>query len=55
MTLDYWAHRHTDDPKLRDQVVNPDFEADLAALEAEDAASPAPGDWETVADDRFEG
>ena len=55
MVLDYWAHRHWDDPKLREEVVNPDFEADLAAFEAEPGTRPQqpdppadPGDWETV-------
>lgn len=54
MVLDYWAHRHWDDPKLREEVVNPDFEEDLEAFAAgEDEPDlpppPAdPGDWETV-------
>lgn len=43
---DYWAHRHSDEPKLRDEEFDPDFEAELAAAESE---------WETVADDKFEG
>lgn len=41
MALDYWAHRHWDDPKLRDEAVNPDFDDDFAALEAASAEQPA--------------
>lgn len=33
LLLDYWAHRFWDDPDLRNELVNPDFEAELAELE----------------------
>lgn len=32
---DYWAHAHVDDPKLRNELVSDDYDAQLAALEAE--------------------
>lgn len=43
MTLDYWAHRFWDDPKLADEVVmaDEDYQAELAAMEAESIASEA--------------
>ena len=62
IVLDYWAHAFLDNPKLREEVVNPDFEGDLAAFEkmfsdSDDAAvgrAPPGGDtWETVADDKW--
>ncbi len=60
--VDVWAHRHTDDPKLREEEVNEDFAADLAGLEAEMGIpdggplgeAPDPGDFDDVlAADRF--
>lgn len=54
VVLDYWAHRHLDDPNLRNEVVNDEFEADLAAAEAEAGIPPEPDmpdeDFETVVD-----
>ncbi len=43
MTLDYWAHRFWDDPKLADEVVmaDEDYQAELAAMEAEAIAGEA--------------
>jgi hypothetical protein len=38
MVLDYWAHRHAEDPKLREEAINPDFEADVAEFERQSAA-----------------
>lgn len=48
--MDYWAHRFCDDPKLRDEVVNEDFDDDVAAMEREAGAV---DDWEPVVDDKF--
>lgn len=67
MLVDHWAHRHWDDPKLRDEVVTDDFENELAQMEAEalakdaeyerrmaaEAAAKPADDWEVVAEDRF--
>lgn len=39
--LDYWAHAFHDNPKLREEHHNPDFEEELAALEAEIEAQQA--------------
>lgn len=40
--VDFWAHRHFDDPKLREQEIeNTDYEADLEAMEAQIAAAQA--------------
>lgn len=50
IVLDYWAHRLWDNPKVREEAYNPDFEADLAAMDAEDGEGDG---WETVADDAF--
>jgi hypothetical protein len=58
---DVWAHAHIDDPKLRDEIVSEDFEADLAAMEAEaKPVEPAPAvtvlgdeDFEEIASDRW--
>ncbi len=52
MLVDYWAHRHFDDPKLADEIVSDDFEADVEAMLAGRPMIPAsadPGDWEEVA------
>lgn len=54
IVLDMWAHRHTDDPTLRNEIENPDFEQDLADMEAEEGippegegdAPPDPGDFD---------
>ena len=54
IVLDYWAHAMTDNPKLREEVVNPDFDADVAAFEKMLAAAAPPGEeFETVADDKW--
>lgn len=56
IVVDYWAHAVTDNPKLRNEIENPDFEADMAELEAEIEAelaaageAPAPDAPEAVA------
>jgi hypothetical protein len=58
MLVDHWAHRHTDDPKLRDEIVAEGYEEDLAAMEAEmlaqQAASKPADDWEVLVDDRYD-
>jgi hypothetical protein len=61
--LDVWAHAHTDDPKLRDEVIAEGYDDDLAdmereslALEAKHAARPqvvGEDDWEEVARDEW--
>lgn len=33
--MDYWAHKHVDEPELRKQVEKSDWEKELAAAEAE--------------------
>lgn len=33
IVLDYWAHRFWDEPKLREEVHNPDFEEDVDEIE----------------------
>ena len=50
--VDYWAHLHADDPKLRSEDVSSDFEGDIAAFEADEGipsdgagAPPDPGDF----------
>jgi hypothetical protein len=58
MVVDFWAHAFIDNPKLCDQEHNPDFEDDLADLEAKflaerkvETAPAAPdNDWEVVSD-----
>lgn len=32
---DVWAHEYANDPKLHDEIENPDFEDDLAEMERE--------------------
>lgn len=52
--LDLWAHRHVNDPSLRNEIENPDFDQDLADMEAEegipsdgaDDTPPDPGDFD---------
>ena len=60
--VDVWAHRHTDDPKLREEMVSEHFDEDLAEMEAElglpsdrmTGTPPDPGDFDDVlANDRF--
>lgn len=60
IVIDYWAHAVLDNPKLREETVNPDFENDVAAFEAmlaaskpKDEAATAAADWEVVAEDRW--
>ena len=56
MTVDYWAHRHFEDPELRNEILTEDYEADVAEMEAEvlareaaaEAATKPPDDWEIV-------
>lgn len=50
VVVDTWAHRFVEHPEMRNEDVNEDFDADLAAFDA----PPDPGDFdEAVADDRF--
>jgi hypothetical protein len=61
--VDLWAHAHTDDPGLRNSVTDPNFEAEVAAMEEEAKAAqsePEPAvkvlgsdDWVTVVDDKY--
>jgi len=53
--VDYWAHRFCDDPKLRDEVVNEDFDDDLAEMERAAMAAERlpPEDWEQVVSDKY--
>jgi hypothetical protein len=66
MLLDVIAHRHIEDPKLREEMVTDDFEEEVAAFEAMLAAKkplpavlPTPDaasdDWETIVDDNYQG
>jgi hypothetical protein len=41
MVLDYWAHRHFEDPKLKDEIVAEGFDEDAAEMEAEALAKEA--------------
>lgn len=41
IVLDFWAHAHLDDPKLRNELVTDDFESQMAAMEAEIAEEEA--------------
>jgi len=48
--VDWWANRFWDDPKLREEeAVNPDFEAEVAAMEAEMLARQAQREAEAAA------
>ena len=59
--MDVWAHRHVDDPELRNEVISTHFDEDLADMEEETGAPvaplppvPDPGDFdEVLADDSF--
>jgi hypothetical protein len=58
--VDWWAHQHTDDPKLRDEVLmdEEDFQAELAEMEAASIAAQAAGqaeEWEDVVADHYGG
>jgi peptidoglycan hydrolase CwlO-like protein len=44
MRLDYWAHAHAEDPKLREQVMTDDFEEQLAEMEAQVLAAAEKGE-----------
>lgn len=58
--VDVWAHRHMDDPKLRERLETEDFDEELARMEAEAAAeelppsAPGPDDFEPVVADTYE-
>ena len=54
--VDYWAHRHAEDPELRNEACDPDFEATLAEMEAAAGVppEPLPDDFETITDDRWD-
>lgn len=52
--VDYWAHRHADDPKLREEDHDPQFEAEVMGdlpMDLPDVLPPDPGDFETIHDD----
>lgn len=59
--VDVWAHRHVDDPNLRNEVISTHFDQDLADMEEEAGAPmvplpppPDPGDFDDIlADDAF--
>ena len=56
--LDYWAHRHADDPNLRNEEVSEDFAGDMAEMEAELGLPPEPldlpdSDFEAEVNDTF--
>lgn len=62
--VDWWAHQHTDDPGLRNEVAmdSEDYEAEIAAMEADAMArsigdAPPPGDaeeaWEPMVEDTY--
>ena len=61
--VDWWAHQHTDDPGLRNEVAmdEEDFQAELAEMEAAAMArGDAPGavappgeDWEALIEDAY--
>src|SRR4051812_48863669 len=61
--IDLWAHAHHDDPGLRNSVSDPNFDEELAAMEAEAKiaqSEPKPAtkvlgsdDWTTVIDDKY--
>ena len=66
IAVDFWAHKHWDDPKLGDEFSDPDFEAAVAAEEAASVAreqAHAAGvpaveraeEWETLANDQWDG
>jgi len=54
MLVDWWAHRFCDDPKLRDEAINPDFDAEFAEMDAAASASDDPTEWQEVADETYE-
>lgn len=67
IVVDLWAHRFLNDPKLRDESVDADYDAEVADMEAEalardatraagvaPAPETAPEGWEPVVVDQFE-
>lgn len=52
--VDYWAHRHADDPKLRDEEHDPQFEQEVALMDGDLPDMPPDHDFETIADDLLE-
>lgn len=53
MLVDYWAWRHVEDPKLREEAIDPDFDEEVAAMERQ-LLDEDPSDWEDVASDTFD-
>lgn len=54
--IDYWAHEYADNPRLHETEVleTEDFDAEVAAMDAEVGADPAGDDFETVESETFE-
>jgi len=52
IVTDFWAHRFWDDPKLRNEIVNEDFDADLDEMEREISRG-EPSDWEPIVSDTY--
>jgi hypothetical protein len=56
MVLDYWAHRHADDPNLRNEIIAEGYDDDLEAMMAESIAkeeaairkADRDNDWEEI-------
>jgi len=55
MVVDYWAHRHADDPKLdAEETFDDDFEATLREMEAKAGIPPGgDGDMEPPVTEHF--
>lgn len=52
--VDYWAHMHAENPKLREEEFDPEFDQAAADLDKELSGVPDPGDFVTVHDDRMD-
>lgn len=53
--VDYWAHRHADDPELRKEEYDPDFDEACKEMGEEELHDFPPDldDFETVSDDNL--
>ena len=54
--IDYWAHAHVDDPNLarQEHFETEGFEAEVAALEAQETITPAnEAAWDVVAEETY--
>ena len=53
--MDYWAHRHADDPQLRKEAHDPGFEQAVAEMGGDEPdlpdMPPDLDDFETISDD----